>query len=136
MDFSNMSLYSNFTCEYIYRCTMNVLSSRFFLSDENTFFELDGSDGHGRSARPAVQQPPNKQLRLLQFSNMQQRTNAGCCMSTAQGSPASFFFSDDAPLIFFSLFSFPFSLTAFNKCFVTGFWKAKQMIAKIFIGHN
>ena len=103
MDFSNMSLYSNFTCEYIYRCTMNVLSSRFFLSDENTFFELDGSDGHGSSsARPAVQQPPNKQLRLLQFGSMQ-RTNAGCCMSTAQGSPASFFFSDDAPLIFFSL---------------------------------
>jgi len=107
----------------------------FFLSDENTFFELDGSDGHGRSARPAVQQPPNKQLRLLQFSNMQQRTNAGCCMSTAQGSSA-FFSSLMLHLSLFLFFYFPFSLIAFNKCFVTKFWKAKQMIAKIFIGHN
>ena len=116
MDFSNMSLYSNFTCEYIYRCTMNVLSSRFFLSDENTFFELDGSDGHGSSsARPAVQQPPNKQLRLLQFSSMQ-RTNAGCCMSTAQGS-SSFFFFSDAPFIFIPLFLFSFFFNCIQQMF-------------------
>ena len=106
----------------------------FFLSDENTFFELDGSDGHGRSARPAVQQPPNKQLRLLQFGSMQ-RTNAGCCMSTAQGSSA-FFSSLMLHLSLFLFFYFPFSLIAFNKCFVTKFWKAKQMIAKIFIVDN
>jgi hypothetical protein len=54
---------------------------QIFLSDENTFFELDGSDGHGSSsARPAVQQPPNKQLRLLQFSSNAPMLDAACLL--------------------------------------------------------